>query len=142
MEFFLHVDDAGVLVAEQLVAHPFHFAARESGRGDVDGGASEVGANDVALGVGGVVVGPHQPLLILDGTDGRADDEGRMKLSLMSVREVGQEISGPGAAIATVLRQSGIHGESGRLRDAHKQAVSNAVLQVGVVFNTLEVLFF
>ena len=54
-EFLFDVDLARVLNGEQVHAHPGEFATSKTGLGDVDGGAGEVGTDDVAFGISGVV---------------------------------------------------------------------------------------
>lgn len=142
MEFFLHVDDAGVLIGEQLISHPEHLAAREAGFGDINCGAGEMRTDDVAFGVGGVVIGAHQTPLVLDGPDSGTDDERLVELSLMRARKFGKEIGRPGAAIAAILGQGGIDGKGGGLGHTDKQAARNPILEVGVVLNALESFFF
>ncbi len=91
MELLFDIDNAGVLIGKQFPAHPLEFTAREAGLGNVDGGASEVGTDDVAFSVGGVAVDTHQAHLIVNGANGGADYERLMKLSTVRTCKTGLE---------------------------------------------------
>jgi hypothetical protein len=57
-------------------------------------------------------------LLILDGADGGADNEGFPELSLVGAGEVREKVGGPGAAVTAVVGQSGIYGKCSGFRYA------------------------
>src|SRR5260370_27691976 len=65
-----------------------------------------------------------------------------MELGLVGAREIGEEVGSPGTAIAAVLRQSRIHSKGARLGNAHERSASDAILQVSIVFNALQGVFF
>ncbi len=142
VEFLFHVDDSGVLVAEELVTHPEHFFARKARFGDIDGGAGEVRADYISLGFGSVAVGAHQTLLIFDSANSRTDDQRRVELGLVGARELCKEIGGPGATVPAILRQRWIYDEAAGLRNTNQQPPGDAIVQIGVVFNALKRILF
>ena len=137
-KLFFHVDYARGLVSEQMVAHPLHLATREFGFGDIDGSSGQVGTYDITFGVGGIVVDAHQALLVFHGADGRADDQRPMEFGFVGTRKIGKKISGPGTAIAAILRQGRIDQETGRLRNVDELPPGDPVFEVRIVFNALE----
>lgn len=142
MELLFDIDDAGILIGKQFAAHPLKFAARETGLGNIDGGACEVRGDDVAFSVGGVAIDAHQTHLVLNGANRGTDHERRMELTTVRTREVGEKVGGPGTAVAAVVRQSGIDSEGRGLGNTHQRSAGDAILKVSVVFDPLKVLFF
>ena len=137
-KLFFYIDDAGGLIGEEMIAHPLHLAARETGLGDVDGGAREMRADDVAFGICCVVIHAHEVLLIFDGADGGADDERFVELGLVRTGKIGEKISGPLAAVASIFRDTGVDDQAGRFGHADERAGGDAVLKVDVVFDAFE----
>jgi len=140
-EFFFNIDDTGGLIGEQMVPHPLHLAAREARLGDVDGGAGKVRADDVAFGIGGVVVDPHEVFLVLDGTHSGTDHQRLMELRFIGTGQVGEEVGCPGAAVAAIVRKIRIDHEAGELGYVDKLTTGDAILKVGVIFNALQGIF-
>jgi hypothetical protein len=110
LELFFDIDFAGILEGDEPGAHPADLLAGEAAFGDVDSGAGEVGADDVSLGGGGVAVHLDQALLVLDGANGGADLKGAVELDGVGAGQVGEEASGPGAAVAVMLGQVAVNG--------------------------------
>lgn len=142
LEFFFNVNLAGVLKREQLGAHPIDFARGESALGDVDGRAGNVRADNVALGIRGVAVDPHQTLLVSDGANGGADFKRAMEDCIMGAREVGEKAGGPRAAVTAILRQVGVDGESVGDGNRNEHSPRNAVVEILVIQDTFKALSF
>jgi len=138
-ELFFNIDFALVLEGIEAVAHPVELGAGETALGDVDGGAGEMGAGNVADCRSSISIGTHQALLVGDRADGRADLESVAELRLMRVRQVGEKRGGPGPAIAPVLGQTRIHRQTGRLGNTDELAIGDAGAEVGIIFNAFEV---
>ena len=99
-------------------------------------------ADDIAFGIGCIVIHSHEVLLVFDRTHSGADDERLMELGLMSAGKVCEEVGCPLTAIASFFWQTGIDHQSGGLRHADKRTAGNSILQVDVVFNALKRLEF
>ncbi len=138
MKLLFDINLAGVLDGEQVDAHPGEFASAHAGLGNVDGGAGEVRANDVALCVGGVAVRSHQVLLVVNGAHSGIDHERSVELGLVGARKVRKKRRGPGTAIATVLRKFAIDGESRGLGNRHEYSAGDAVREIGIVFDAFQ----
>jgi hypothetical protein len=100
LELLFNVEFAGLLEGEQRVTHPGDLVAGHVGLGNIDGSASQMGARDVALGCSGVAVNPLKLFLVVNGPNGGADLKRAMKESGMLAGEIGEELRGPGAAVA------------------------------------------
>ena len=138
MELLFDVDGTLILKIAEDDAHPVDFAGAHAFFGDVDGSARDVGADDLADGASSIAVDALEPFLVVDGADGGADFKRVMEAGLMSVGEIGKKIGGPGAAIAVVHRQPGVDGEVARDGNGNEKAARNAVIEIGVIEDSLE----
>jgi len=141
LELLFNVEFAGLLEWEERVTHPGDLVAGHVGLGNVDGGASEMGAGDVALGCSGVAVHPLKLFLVVNGADGGADFKRAMKESSMLAGQIGEELRGPGAAVAVRFREVLVDREVSRSGEGDEEVVSDAVLQIVLVLDALESVF-
>jgi hypothetical protein len=95
-------------------------------------------AGNVALGCRSVAVDPLELLLIVHGTDGGADLKRTMKQGIMLAGEVGEELRGPGTAVAVRLCEVLANRKAARRGDGDKEVVRDAVLQVVLILNALK----
>ena len=137
-EFFLYIDNSGCLIGEEMIAHPLHFAARQTRLRNIDGGSGEVRADDVTFGVCCVVIHSHKPLLVLDCTHSRTDDKWLMELRFVCAGEIAKKISGPLTTVPALVRKARIDNESRCLGHADQRTTGDAILQIDVVLNPLE----
>src|SRR3569833_183929 len=99
-------------------------------------------ADDIAFGIGGIVINAQEVILVLDRTHSGADDERLMELGLVSAGEICEEVGCPLTTIASFFWHTGIDHQAGGLRHADKRTAGNSILQVDVVFNALKRLEF
>ena len=138
LELLFHVDFAGLFEGEQAGSHPGDFLTAEWAFGNVDSGAGEVRADDVAFGGGGIAVDPHESLLVGDGADRGAHFKGAVELGSVAARQVGEEERGPGAAIAVIDGQVAVDRERDRRGHRDQQLFGDAVGEIVFVFDALE----
>ena len=137
-ELLFDVELAGLLKRKERGPHPADFVAGHVGLRDVDGGSSQVGAGDVALGGGSIAVCPLKLLLVVHGADGRADLKRALKTGCVEAGEVGEELRGPRAAEAVRLWEILVDGKVGRGWNWYQKVVGDAVLQVVLILNALQ----
>ncbi len=102
LELLLDVDLARLDERQEIAAKPGDLRHGEAVLGDVDGLAGEMGRGGVAFGGSGVAVDVDEVLLELDGADGGVDLQGRLEAGVELAGELGEEVRGPGAAVAAV----------------------------------------
>jgi hypothetical protein len=141
-EFFFHVDFSGCDISLEPIAEPGDFLAAEAFFGDVDGGSHDMGTYDIALGRGSVVVGAHEAFLVLDGANGRADDDGPVEGISVRACQIVKKLRRPGAAVAAIFRQVRVNDQRIGRGERNEQMLRDAIVEIVVIEDALHSLGF
>lgn len=142
LELFFNIDLAGRFKCQEVSAHPTDFVSAHRALGNVDCGAGQVGAHDVAFGGRSVSVDPYQAFLVGDGAHGGAYLKRAVKFRGMTLGEVGQKTGRPGAAVTVIDGQISVDGERERNRNRDEHFSRYAVRQVVFIFDALQAFSF
>lgn len=137
-KFLFNIKDPRLLISEEFTAHPLHFMPGESGLGDIDCAAGKVRTDNVTLGIGGIVIGAHEALLVFHCANGRTYHERLAEHRIVGAREVAQKFRGPGTAVTAIVGERRIDGERSRFGHPDQGPTRNSILQVGIVFDPFE----
>ena len=138
VELLFDIYLAGGLERQEPGAHPGKLREGHALLADVDGGAGEVRRGDVAVGGCCVAINFEKRALESDGANGGVDLEGAVEAGVMGAGQVREEMSRPGAAVAAVGGQAGVHAQGGAGGEGDDFAGGFKLFELGVVFDAAQ----
>ena len=139
LELFFNIDLAGRFKCQEVSAHPTDFVSAHRALGNVDCGAGQVGAHDVAFGGRSVSVDPYQAFLVGDGAHGGAYLKRAVKFRGMTLGEVGRvleqllrervSIRDLGSILEAMLETAPVNKGVVALVEAARQALGRRLIQ-------------
>src|ERR1700722_8003647 len=138
LELLLDVDLALLDERQEIAAQPGDLGHGEAVLGEVDGLAGEMGRGGVAFGGCGVAVDVDEVLLELDGADGGVDLQGRLEAGVELAGELGEEVRGPGTAVAAGDGEALVDLQAGGDGERDEEAFVAHAVEIGVILDAGE----